>query len=459
MINLDPKDLWKSVKGELEIVSNPAHFKAHIPGTAIKKIDEADHLIEISCTSEYQRNFIEERMYGYIKDIIRKIAGDEYRLMFTVEKTTDLKLKPDDFGPLFNTPQENINKAKSVGLNETYSFKRFIVGNHNRLANAVSTAIADNPGKIYNPFFLYSGVGLGKTHLVQAIGQEVLKKNPNAKVLYITGEQFLNEVVDAVRKGKPTSNLTRNELKNKYRNVDVLIVDDIHSIAGKEATQEEFFHTFNALYMDQKQIILTSDRPPHEIKTLEERLSSRFASGMIADIQPPDLETRMAILIERNEELKLGAPREVIEYIAEAIKTNIRELEAKLLQTVTTARSLGQTLNIETTKSIIGQIEKTQQSRITPNTIIREVCKYYGVTIKDLKGTRRMKTLVTPRQISMFFLRDISELGFQAIGELLGSRDHTTVMHGVNKIESSIKDNRSFQKEIDQVRNAILNAD
>lgn len=462
MIN-DPQELWKSVKGELEIVANPAYFKTHIPGASIKKIDELDHLIEIVCTSEYHRNFIEERMYGYIKDIVRKLMGTEYKLMFTVAKPDTQKIKSDDLDPLplfksgFDAPHL-ISKAKSYGLNEQYTFKRFVVGNNNRLAYAVSTAIADNPGKIYNPFFLYSGVGLGKTHLVQAIGNEVLRKHPDMKILYTTGEQFLNEVVEAVRRKSPGSSWTKSDLKNKYRNVDVLIVDDIHSIAGKDTTQEEFFHTFNALFMDQKQIILTSDRPPNEIKTLEERLSSRFASGMIADIQQPDLETRMAILIERNEELKLGAPHNVIEYIAEGVKTNIRELEAKLLQTVTNARSLGKELTVEIAQSIIGQIDKTQQSRITPTIIIREVAKYYGISMKDLKGDRRLKTMVLPRQVCMYYLREISELGYQAIGELLGGRDHSTILHGIDKINTELKKNKIFQKELDQVKDNILNS-
>lgn len=455
-MDVDPHDLWKSVKGELEIVSNPAYYKAHIPGASIERVDEMEKIVEITCISEYQRNFIEERMYGHIKDIIKKYMGAEYRLMFSVKKNDTSQFRQDDLGPLFASRNDEftaLSKAKLVGLNDQYTFKRFIVGNNNRLAYAVSTAIGDNPGKIYNPFFLYSGVGMGKTHLVQAIGHEVLRKHPNLKVLYSTGEQFLNEVVEALRKGKTTTGgLTRTDLKNKYRNVDVLIIDDIHSIAGKEATQEEFFHTFNSLFMDQKQIILTSDRPPHEIKTLEERLSSRFASGMIADIQSPDLETRLAILRERNEELGLNAPRDVLEYIAEAIKTNIRELEAKLLQTVTISRSLGKDLTIELTQSIIGQIEKTQASRITPTIIIREVAKYYGVSMKDIKGSRRLKTMVKPRQVCMYYLREISKLGYQAIGELLGGRDHTTVLHGVEKITQELKEDKSLIKELDQIK-------
>jgi len=211
--------------------------------------------------------------------------------------------------------------------------------------------------------------------------------------------------------------------------------------------------------MDQKQIILTSDRPPQEIKTLEERLSSRFASGMIADIQVPEVETRLAILVDRNEELKLGAPKEVIEYIAEGVKSNIRELEAKLLQTVTTARSLGKPLDVSIARQIIGEIDKRQQGRITPNTVIKEVGKYYGVTLKDLKGDRRLKTMVWPRQVCMYLLRTVNEMGLQAIGELLGGRDHTTVMHGIEKIELGLKKNKSFVGEIDSLKQNILHSE
>lgn len=454
-------EIWKSIKGELEVVSNPAHFKAHIPGTYIKQIDEGDKVLEITCPSEYQRNIIEDRFYGYLKEITGKVMGPGYRLMFSVTKKEPEQIQLKDFGPLFgqkDPDEENLSsRVKSAGLNERYSMERFIVGNHNRLAYAVSTAIADDPGKVYNPFFLYSGVGLGKTHLVHAIGQEILKKHPEKTVIYKTGEQFLNEVVEAVRKGK-SSNQDRSDLKRKYRNADVLIIDDVHSIAGKPSTQEEFFHTFNALYMSQKQIILTSDRAPSEIKTLEERLSSRFASGMIADIQKPDVETKIAILRERNEELNLQAPDKVIEYLASSIDSSIRELEAALIQTVTKARAEGRDLSVDTTSSIYGQISSEKLKRISPSTIIREVTKYYGITVKDIKGERRLKNLVIPRQVAMYLLRDVVEMGYQAIGETLGNRDHTTVMHGIEKVQTTLSENTSFTKEIDQLKSNILSS-
>src|SRR3989344_2068260 len=436
-------DLWNTVKGELEIVCNPMHFKTYIPGVYIKNIDTNDKIIEITALSDLQRNFLEDRMYGYLKRIIAKTIGSEYSLIFSITKKEASKIALDDLGPLFRQDVSSLTTGQMVqnrtdlsetGLNSQYTFDRFIVGNSNRLAYAVSTAIADSPGKVYNPFFLYSGVGMGKTHLVQAIGHEILKKHPNMTVLYKTGEQFLNEVVEALRKGRGGSDTKRSELKSRYRNTDVLIVDDVHSIAGKPATQEEFFHTFNALFMSQKQIILTSDRAPHEIRTLEERLSSRFSSGMIADIQPPEVETRIAILKDRNEELNLGAPDKVIEHIAISVNTNIRELEAKLIQAVTKAKSEAKELSVELASSIINQIDNEKQKRTTPNLVIREVCKYYGVTLKEIKGKRRLKTLVVPRQVGMYLLRDMINMGYQSIGEILGGRDHTTILHGVDKI-------------------------
>lgn len=454
--------IWKSIRGELEIIANPAQFKTHMPGTYIKKIEEDEKLIEITTSSDFQKNFIEDRFYGYLKEIVEKDLGPGYRLMFTVTRKDPTKIEPKDLGPLFeneNNPSEKEDFEKRLadsGLSNRYTIDRFIVGDHNRLAYAVSTAIIENPGKVYNPFFLYSVVGLGKTHLVQSIGYEILKKHPEKVVIYKTGEQFLNEVVEAVRRGGAANqDYKRNDLKKKYRNADVLIIDDIHSIAGKPSTQEEFFNTFNTLFMAQKQIILTSDRAPHEIKTLEERLSSRFASGIIADIQKPDVETRIAILKERNEELHLGAPDHVIEYVANSVTTSIRELEAALLQTVTRAKSFGQDLTQDTTMNIIGDLNREKQRRVTPNTIIREVSKYYGITVKDIKGQRRLKNLVAARQVCMYILRDMAGMGFQSIGELLGNRDHSTIVHGVNKTTEQLKQS-SFTKEIDQIKNNIL---
>lgn len=454
--------IWKSIRGELEVIANPAQFKTHMPGTYIKKIDQEDKIIEITTSSEFQKNFIEDRFYGYLKEIVEKNMGHGYRLMFTVTRKEASEQNTNDMGPLFDTEEKDITeeslekKMAEAGLSSRYTLDRFIVGNHNKLAYAVSAAIIDAPGKVYNPFFLYSGVGLGKTHLVQSIGYEILRKHPDKSVIYKTGEQFLNEVVEAVRRGGAANqDYKRNDLKRKYRNADVLIIDDIHSIAGKPSTQEEFFNTFNTLYMAQKQIILTSDRAPHEIKTLEERLSSRFASGMIADIQKPDVETRIAILKERNAELNLKAPDHVIEYVANTVTNSIRELEAALIQTVTKAKSLGQDLTQDTAVNILGDINREKQRRVTPNTIIREVSKYYGVTVKDIKGQRRLKNIVMPRQICMYMLREMGGLGFQSIGELLGNRDHSTIVHGVNKTYESIKET-SFSKEIEQIKVNIL---
>lgn len=471
MSSFNPDQLWKSVKGELEIVANPAHFKTHIPGTYIKTIDDDNKIIEITSPSEFQKNFIEDRLYGHLRTIITKIAGPEYKLHFTVTKKDPSKIDVKDLGPLFEKGPDALadpitakqlyeTKVKESGLNPQYNIERFVVGNNNRLAYAVSSAIMNDPGKVYNPFFLYSGVGLGKTHLVQAIGLKVIEKHPGLNVVYVTGEQFLNEVVEAVRKGSGgQAGITRTALKRKYRNADVLIIDDVHAIAGRDVTQEEFFHTFNALYMSNKQIILTSDRAPHEIKTLEERLSSRFASGMIADIQKPDWETRLAILKNRNEEMKLNATDEVLEQIATLVESNIRELEARLLQVATKAKAEGVQLDRETLTRYLGVIDKEIAKRVTPNTVIKESAKYYGITIKDIKGQRRLKNLVLPRQVCMYLLRHMLDIGLQSIGNLMGGRDHTTVLHGIQKIEQEIANNKDFYKEIQQLKVNITNSD
>jgi chromosomal replication initiator protein len=453
---------WKAIKGELEVVANPTQYKTHIPGTYIKSIDENDKLIEITSISEFKKNFIEEKFYGYLKSIVDKLLGPGYRFMFTVtQKDANVADDSQDFGPLFDKEEDIdeknlIDRVHEAGLSDRYTIDRFIVGNHNKLAYAVSTAIIDNPGRVYNPFFLYSGVGLGKTHLVQSIGYEILRKHPNMTVIYKTGEQFLNEVVDAVRRGGAINqDFKRNDLKKRYRNTDVLIIDDIHTIAGKTSTQEEFFNTFNTLYMANKQIILTSDRAPNEIKTLEERLSSRFGSGIIADIQKPDFETRVAILKDRNDELNLQAPNHVIEYVANSVTNSIREMEGALLLTVTRAKSFGQDLTQDTTMNILGDLNREKQRRVTPNTIIREASKFYGVTVKEIKGQRRLKNLVLPRQVCMYLLREMGGMGLQSIGELLGNRDHSTVVHGINKTSESIKES-SFSKEVEQIKVNIL---
>lgn len=462
MGNLNTDEVWLSLKKDIKSASSPILFNTYInKGTYIKKIDEADHLIEITAPSDHHRNNIEERLYGVIKEVVTKKLGPQYRLMFSVTKKEPAQLSIDDFGPLFEEKKEkegNIEqRKKEAGLNLLYNFDRLIIGNHNRLAYAVATAISENPGKMYNPFFLYSGVGLGKTHMVQAIGHKIVEINPSLNVLYKTGEQFLNEVVDAIRKSKnPKSSSKRTALKNKYRNIDVLIIDDIQFIAGKDSTQEEFFHTFNALYMAQKQIILTSDKHPKEIRTLEERLSSRFASGMIADIQKPDIETKIAILKERNDELKLQVDDDVLEHIASIIDTNVRELEGKLLQTATKARSEGITLNKNSITKILGEINQNKKKLITPDSVIREVCQFYNITIKEIKGQRRLKPLVLPRQICMYLLREINGLGLQNIGELLGRKDHTTIIHGINKIETLLKEEPQYKTHIDEIKQKLF---
>ena len=459
---INEEELWLSIKKDLKAVSNPLTFKTYINnGTYIKKVDETDKLIEITSPTDFHRNNIEDRMYGALKESIVKQLGPEYRLMFSVTKKEPAQLTIDDFGPLFEQKQDQTNnidlKKREAGLNMHYNFDRFVVGNNNRLAYAVASAICENPGKMYNPFFLYSGVGLGKTHLIHAIGHKILEKNPNLNVLYKTGEQFLNEVVDALRKSNnPKLSSKRTALKSKYRNVDVLIIDDIHFIAGKEATQEEFFHTFNALYMSQKQIILTSDRPPKDIKTLEDRLSSRFSSGMIADIQKPDIETKLAILKDRNDELKLKVSDIVLEHIASLVDTNIRELEGKLLQTATRARSEGLELNKTSVTKILGEINQNKKKLITPDSVIKEVCQHYSITIKDIKGQRRLKPLVVPRQVCMYLLREINSLGLQTIGELLGRKDHTTVIHGIHKIELLLKEDAKYKSNIEEIKQKLF---
>jgi len=316
----------------------------------------------------------------------------------------------------------------------------------------VALAVAQKPGKAYNPVFFYSSVGLGKTHLMQAIGNEIIKKHQDLSVLYCTGESFTNELLDSIQSGQRK---TTADFRDKFRTVDVLLIDDIQFIAGREKTQEEFFNTFNALYMGKKQIVLTSDRPPREISKLEARLSSRFVGGMIADMQAPDMDVRVAILRNKARTLKITVPDEVIDTIAEGVETNIRELEGTFNQVLTYAKAQGLDLTPETVIKILGDNFKKQKTVATPKKILKTVCTYYTVKSTDIKGKRRVKEIVRPRQVAMYLLKNLTELPLVQIGELLGGRDHTTVMHGVGKIEKLLEENIQIREQVSVVKKQI----
>jgi chromosomal replication initiator protein len=338
-------------------------------------------------------------------------------------------------------------------LNPKYTFDTFVVGSNNKFAHAAALAVAESPGEIYNPLFVYGGVGLGKTHLMHSIAHFILQKNPKMNVLYVTSEEFTNEVIEAIRSGN-SSVLTK--FRDKYRNIDVLLIDDIQFIIGKESTQEEFFHTFNALHAARKQIILSSDRPPKEFEVLEERIKSRFEWGLMADIQSPDFETRMAILRKKQEMDGFKVDDKVLEYIAKNITSNIRELEGSLNKVIAKARLEKREINVELAEVALADILTPHEQRsVTPGYIIDAVAEQYGITVEDMKSNNRSKTIAYPRQIAMYLVRTILNTNYRDIGILLGDRDHSTVMHGCDKIAKDYKANETVRSQIDLLKKKI----
>jgi chromosomal replication initiator protein len=332
------------------------------------------------------------------------------------------------------------------------------MGSNNRLAFAIAKAVADNPGTKYNPFFLYAGVGLGKTHLIHAIGNEIIRAHSELNVAYTTGEAFTNELIESIQSGSRGGNYAANKFRNKYRSVDVLIIDDIQFIIGKESTQQEFFHTFNSLYLAQKQIVITSDRPPKNFTTLEDRITSRFNSGIIADITPPDLDTRIAILRTKRDISGDTIPNETIDFIAEKVDTNIRELEGAYLQVVTQSKAMAEnpTLDFAATTLGHGMVREKIKRTTNVNDIIKTVATYYSVKVLDLKGKQRTKDLVIPRQVAMYLMYELTNTPYMTIGELLGGRDHTTIMHGVGKVKTDIEEDVRTRQDIANIRKTLV---
>lgn len=439
----DLNELWQKtlniIKGEMSEVSFNTWIKSCEP------ISISSDTIKISVPNSFTQDILEKRYKDLVANSIKVICSKLYKIEFLI--SSDLNLKEIKKEPKV-TPQKNksiiVNDEMSTTLNPKYTFDSFVIGNSNRFAHAASLAVAEAPAKAYNPLFIYGGVGLGKTHLMHAIGHYILQNNPNAKVVYVSSEKFTNELINSIKDDK------NEEFRNKYRNVDILLIDDVQFIAGKERTQEEFFHTFNALHDANKQIILSSDRPPKEIPTLEDRLRSRFEWGLIADIQIPDFETRMAILKKKAEVEKLNVANEVMIYIATKIKSNIRELEGALIRIVAysslTNREITVDLASEALKDIIS---KKQGKNITINLIQDIVSSYFNLRIEDLKSQRRTRNIAYPRQIAMYLSRKLTDMSLPKIGEEFGGRDHTTVIHAYEKISDNLNNDENLQHTIE----------
>ena len=450
-----PQKIWKAALAEIEPTMSVTIYKTWFLTSRILSLSHGS--AEVAVTSTYtMRNiqkYAEEKLVAALsRQAGYPVTNISYQVVKAAKAAASQNLSIDDLQPQL---AEEIPRGNAVSeapirsnLNPRYTFESFVAGSRNRLAWAAAKGVAERPGMAYNPLYLYGGVGLGKTHLMQAIGNAIVAREPQKRVLYVSCEQFTNEYVAAVQKGKT------EELKRKYRGVDIFLMDDIQFMAGKDGTQEEFFHTFNSLYQSNKQIVMTSDKVPSDIKGLEERLSSRFAQGMIADMQLPDLETRMAILNAKCEERGIKLPDEVVLYIADNIESNIRELEGALTTVLLKLEADNKTATLEHVQGMLRTISSATKApkKTSVDQICGIVCEYYQVALKDIQGPRRQAELVKPRQVIMYLLKHEAGMTFPAIGRTLGGRDHTTAMHSVEKIEREMKKFPELLGELQQIK-------
>jgi len=441
--------LWEKILGEAKHKIDHRSFNLWVKPLRFDSFS-SNNLV-IKAPNQFVKEKVQERYLPLFQLIADKITQKEVKVDLGVISKVDRI--DDDFN---NKPGKEYTPLSShrshySRLNPRYNFDTFVVGNNNRLAHAAALAVAQSPSATYNPLFIYGDVGLGKTHLLQAIAHFILKTRPELTFTYVSSEQFTNELINAIRDDRTL------EFRKKHRNTDVLLVDDIHFLAGKERTQEEFFHTFNALYEAHRQIVLSSDRPPTEIPTLEKRLRSRFEWGLITDIQPPDLETRIAILRKKADVEKITLSDDVAIFIAERVKTNIRKLEGCLMRLAAYSSLYNEDINIDTAKKILKDIIPPEESKlITPDIILQNVAKYYKIKDSQLKGKKRVKSIALPRQIAMYLCRELTECSFPEIGEKFGGKDHTTIMYAWRKIKEQRKKDKNLNREIEEVIQKII---
>ncbi len=451
---VDPHKIWKAVLSDLEIDLSPVSFSAYIkPVRILSALNEEDGWgVELAVPSGFHQRIIEQRYAGQIKKVLEKHLHASANLRLVIQERDE---QGGSTGPLFSADKrEEVKTVERVKgdrrfLNPRLTFETLVVGSSNNFAHAAAQGVVNNPGRKYNPLFIYGGVGLGKTHLVHAIGHALLDKNPEYKIIYISAETFTNELISSLQ-SKSTTNF-----KRRYRTCDALLIDDIQFISGKEYSQEEFFHTFNELYMSERQIILTSDRPPQEIPEIEERLTSRFMGGLTVDIQSPDYEMRVGILTQKMKELGVEAERGVIELIADKEFTNVRELEGVFRRVAASAAAKGKGVSEELVQELLGLERKRRARVVRPSTVISRTAKYYNFSTTDLKGKSRKAPIATARHVAMYILKTELEAPYEKIGESLGGRDHTTVMHGVEKIGVAIKENPQVRRDVNTIKSML----
>jgi len=444
--NID--DLWGKTLNVIEKKISKPSFETWLKSTKAIALDKNTLIVE--APNDFAREWLDGNYKEILTEILYELIGENMTLKFVIpESNMDDPVMVPPANKKTAKPDIITDSAQHM-LNPKYTFDTFVIGSGNRFAHAASLAVAEAPAKAYNPLFIYGGVGLGKTHLMHAIGHYVLEHTPMAKVVYLTSEKFTNEFINAIRDNRP------DDFRNKYRNVDILLIDDIQFLAGKESTQEEFFHTFNTLHEENKQIIISSDRPPREIPTLEDRLRSRFEWGLITDITPPDLETRIAILRKKAKADGLDIPNEVMLYIANQIDSNIRELEGALIRVVAYSSLENKDINADLAAEALKSIIPSSKPRvITIQDIQRVVGEQFGIKLEDFSAKKRTKSIAFPRQIAMYLSRELTDFSLPKIGEEFGGRDHTTVIHAHEKISNLIKTDPQFQKQIQELESKL----
>ena len=451
-MQIEKDELFKQAKDLLKEEVTQIAYDTWLKPLELTEMTE-DHIV-FKANSEYHRDLVKTRYADLILNTLKYLTNREWT--FSVIFDDPKSPKSEDDAIISNSQLDNQDPDIEISnktLNKKYTFETFVVGNNNRFAHAAAIAVAEKPGESYNPLFLYGGVGLGKTHLMQAIGNRILQNNRSAKILYVTSEKFTNQLINAIKDNK-------NEVfRNKYRTIDVLLIDDIQFIAGKERVQEEFFHTFNALYEDKKQIIISSDKPPRDIPFLEDRLKSRFEWGLLADISCPDYETRLAILRKKAQEENIVVDDSILSNIANKIDSNIRELEGVFNKIIARASLTHSPITIELAENTINEFKAASEKVLSSDFVKETVAKYFNINKDDLASNKRSNEIAFPRQIAMYLCREVANMSYPKIGEDFGNRDHSTVMHACKKIEKEVKEKNNTTLIVESVKNIIINGE
>ena len=448
---MDTNKIWDSFIEEIKKSTSKLSFDMFFSDLSLYKLDVDNKIIYIQLEDISIIKFLREKYIVQIEDIFSRMLGDDFQVV--IKSKDEYKSNKIDKK---KKVRKSLYKDNSKLFNPKFNFENFVVGGNNRFAYAASLAVAESPAEAYNPLFLYGGSGLGKTHLMQAIGIQVIKNDPTSNVLYISSETFTNELIEAIN----TQNT--NQFKEKYRNIDILLIDDIQFLEGKEATQEEFFHTFNTLYENNKQIVISSDRPPSNLQKLDERLTTRFGFGITADVQPADFETRVAILKKKIElaDIELDSDiEEVCNLIAEKIKYNIRELEGAMNRMISFSEIMNNKIDLDFSKIVLKDIYRDTDKAIAPERIRSTVASYYDIKVSDLDSKRRTAEIALARQVAMYLCRESTDFSFSKIGEIFGGRDHSTVMSNCNKIQTLYQEDELIKYDIDEINKKLKKHD